>query len=378
MKHLYIFSAIIFLLLFSCNNVSKENPNSKEQEPDVQNENNSFVKLTLDEEKETEIQTGSIKEKEVERKVSCNGEVEVLPNYVVTVIPPFKGYIKEFCHETGDYVKKGEKLVRLSHPEFLKIQEKYLSIKSQAEYFKTEYERQGELAVEKAASLKKMQKAKTEYFKSEARLQSLKQKLNMLNIDPDIIKEDELISDIYLFASISGYITEMNLNVGEMADENNPVYEIMNMNHLRLRLDVPEKEIAQLSQGQRVVYMLAINGNEKYTSKITDIGNKVNEEKRTLPVYADIQNPGKQFKHGLSANAEIIVSSQYQHALPSSAIVDFEGVPHVFLKEEQKYKPFKVKTGPQHEGHIVIENYEPLISKEIVIEGAVYLKKKLL
>ena len=170
----------------------------------------------------------------------------------------------------------------------------------------------------------------------------------------------------------------MNSNIGEMADENNPVYEIMNMNHLRLRLDVPEKEIAQLSESQKVKYMLAINGNEKYTSKITDIGNKVNEEKQTLPVYADIQNPGKQFKHGLSVSAKIVVSSHYQYILPNEAIVTIEGEPHVFLKEGQSYKPFKLKTGAKHESHTVIENYDPLISKEIVIEGAVYLKKLLL
>ena len=377
MKHLHIFSVIILFLLFSCNDNSEENTKSTEQKPEVQNKNNSLVTLTADEEK-SEILTGTIEEKEVKRNVSCKGVIEVLPNYIVTVIPPFKGYIKEFYHETGDFVKKGGKLVRLSHPDFLKIQEEYLSIKSQSEYYKTEYERQGELAVEKAASLKKMQKAKADYSESEARLQSLKQQLKMMNIDPDKIKEGELISDIYLYAPISGYVTEMNSNIGEMADENNPVYEIMNMDHLRLRLNVAEKEVAQLSGGQKVKYTLATNGDKKYTSKITDIGNKINKKDRTLPVHADIQNPGKQFKHGLSVNAEIAVSSYHQYALSDEAIVDIEGVPHVFIKEEKRYKPFRVKTGPQNDGYTVIENYAPLTSKEIVIEGSVYLKKKLL
>ena len=377
MKRSSIFSVIIFLLLFSCNTNSEENPNSAEQKNQVQKENNSFVTLTVEEEKEAGIQTAKIEEKEVKEKVSCEGIVEVLPNFKVTVIPPLKGFIKEFYYKPGDYVKKGAKLVRLSHPEFLRIQEEYLSIKSRAEYFKTEYERQGELAVEKAASLKKMQKAKTDYSESDARLQSLKQKLNMLNIDPDKIKEDELISDIYLYAPISGYITEMNSNIGEIADENNPVYEIINMNHLRLQLDVPEKEVAGLSEGQGVEYTLATKRNKVFDSKITDIGNKVDKENQTLPVYAAIQKPGKQFKHGLSVKADVVVASQSRYVLPNKAIVEIEGAPHVFFKEEQRYKPFKVKTGEQHKNYTVIENHEPLTSKEIVIEGSVYLKKKI-
>jgi len=377
MNHLHIFSVIIFLLLFSCNNNSEEKTESTGQKPEVQNKNSSLVTLTEMEERESEIQTGTIGENEVKKNISCNGVIEVLPNYIVTVIPPFKGYIKDFYHETGDFVKKGAKLVRLSHPRFLKIQEEYLSIKSQSEYYKTEYERQGELAVEKAASLKKMQKAKADYSESQARLQSLKQKLKMINIDPEKIKEGELIPDICLYAPISGYITEMNSNIGKMADENNPVYEIMDMNHLRLRMNVPETEVAQLSKGQRVEYTLVTNGDKTYTSKITDIGNKVNKKERTLPVYADIQSPGKQFKHGLSVSAKIVVSIQHQYALPDEAIVDIEGAPHVFIKEENSYKPFRVKTGPQNGGYTVIENYDPLTSKEIVIEGSVYLKKKL-
>jgi len=377
MKHLHIFSLIIFLLLFSCNNNPEENSKSTEQDPEVQNRNNSLITLTEKEEQEAGIQTGKIKKEEIEKNVSCNGTIEVLPNYSVTVIPPVKGYIKEFFYKPGDYVEKGKKLVRLSHPEFLKIQEKYLSVKIQNEYFKTDYERQGELAVEKAASLKKMQKAKADYLETDARLKSLKQKLNMMNIDPGNIEHGELISDVYLYAPISGYITEINSNIGEIADENNPVYEIMNMNYLRLRLDLPEKVIPQLAEGQRVKYMLANNENKKYTSKITDIGNKVNEEERTLPVYADIQNQEKQFKHGLSVKAEIAVSSQHQYALPNNAILNIKGAPHIFLKEKQSYTSFKVKPGPQHEGYTVIENHEPLTSKEIVIEGAVYLKNKL-
>ncbi|MGM0497644.1 MAG: efflux RND transporter periplasmic adaptor subunit [Bacteroidota bacterium] len=378
MKHINIFSVIILFLLFSCNNNPGENREAVKQQAEGQGENNSFVTLTESQEKEAEIQTGKIEEKEVREKVSCKGVIEVLPNYIVSVIPPVKGYIKEFYYETGDYVKKGAKLVRLSHPEILRIQEEYLSVRSQAKYYKTEYERQGELAVEKAASLKKMQKAEANYLESDARLQSLKQKLDMMNIKPDQIKEGELISDIYLYASIGGYITEMNSNTGKLADGDSPVYEIMNLNHLRLRLNVPEKEVSELSEGQQIRYSLVSNHDKEYTTRIANIGNKVDVEEQTLPVYAEVQNPEKQFKHGSSVKADISVSSQHQHVLPNDAIVEIDEMPHVFLKEEQGYEPFKVKTGKECEGYTIIENHDELPSKEIVTEGSLYLKKKIL
>ena len=342
MKNINIFPVIILFILFSCNKNPEENSESANMQDEIQNENDSLVRITDSPKEEAGIRTGMIEEKELRDKVSCKGVIEVLPNYIVTVIPPVKGFIKEFYYETGDFVKKGAKLVRLSHPEFLRIQEEYLSKKSRTEYLETEYERQGELAVEKAASLKKMQKAKANYLESKARLQSLIQKLEMMNIDPDQIKEDKLISDVYIYSPINGRITETNSSVGELADQDNPVYEIMNMNHMRLRLNVPEKDIARLSSGQRVEYALHSDTDRNYTTQIGDIGNKVNEEERTFPVYADIQGQKQQFKHGSYVNAEIFISSESYHVVPNEAIIRIDGSAYVFLSREGGYRGIRL------------------------------------
>ena len=89
--------------------------------------------------------------------------------------------------QTGDRVQKGDQLAKLSHPDYIKLQEDYLAAQSNLEYSSREYKRQGELAVEKAASLKRMQKAKSTYEQNKAKLTSLETRLRMLHIDPSNI-----------------------------------------------------------------------------------------------------------------------------------------------------------------------------------------------
>ena len=60
---------------------------------------------------------------------------------------------------------------------------KYLENKSELDYYQEEYKRQGELTVENAASIKKLQQAKANYYKFEASYQSLKAQLELLGVN---------------------------------------------------------------------------------------------------------------------------------------------------------------------------------------------------
>jgi cobalt-zinc-cadmium efflux system membrane fusion protein len=378
MKTLKFLPIILIISLLSCNNNSNEETKEGPEEKNIRTEQpERFVQLTDNQKKEANIQTGTLLEKNISEKISCSGEIEVSPTHIVTVIPPLKGYIRELYHKTGDYVNKGEKLARLSHPEYLKIQEEYISVKSQTEYYKKEYQRQGELAVEKAASMKKMQKAKANYEDFNARYKSLKILLKKLNINPKEVEKGNLSTDVYLYSPINGYITDLFLNVGKISSENNPVYEIMNMDNLHLKINVYEKDISDLSKGQNVEFSIVKNAEQKYNAKIKYIGNKIDKEKRTFPVIAELNNLKNQFKHGLYVNADILLSSKSKFVLPNEAITRIDGETYVFFVKDKGYLPVKVTTGNQGDNYTEILNHKELNNKEIVINGAYFLSGEL-
>jgi cobalt-zinc-cadmium efflux system membrane fusion protein len=219
-----------------------------------------------------------------------------------------------------------------------------------------------------------MQKAKADYEESKARLQSLTKLLDLMHIDPEKISEGNLFSDIYLYAPVNGHITKVYSNTGKLADENNPVYELMDMNHLRLHLNIYEKDISKISKGQTVKFSLANSSDNTHTAKIDYTGNKITSEKRTVSVYSELKDTDKKFKHGMYVDADILIHSKTRHVLPNEAVVRIDGTPHIFIARSNGYEPFKVKPGKSLETYTEINNYKELLSKEIVIKGAYFLK----
>lgn len=369
---------ILFIFtLSSCNQQEKKEGPQSEEENVQSTANNQLVTLTKEQAKGAGIQLGQLQTKNISSKVSCNGLLEVSSNYISTVIPPVKGYVEELYFLPGDYVQKGDKIACLSHPEYLKIQEEYLSMKSQKEFYEKEFKRQGELAVEKAASLKKMQQAKTDYEKANARFLAIKKLLRLMHLDPDEITEGNLSSDIFLYAPISGYVTEMYLNKGKLANENNPVYEIMDMDHLLLKLNVYEKDISRVKKGQQIKFSLVKNPDKTFKTRIDEIGSKINQKNRTFPVYAKLNGIEDQLKHGLYVNADIHISSENDYVLPNEAIIRIDGETHVFIPHGDGYVPVPVEIGHQGDDYTVIKNFKNFMDQQVVVKGAYFLNGEL-
>lgn len=76
------------------------------------------------------------------------------PQNNVTITPTMAGSIQNIYVFTGDYVKKGQTIVTLKNPEFISLQQEYLTASAQVEYLQQEYLRQKTLASREAASQK--------------------------------------------------------------------------------------------------------------------------------------------------------------------------------------------------------------------------------
>jgi len=57
----------------------------------------------------------------------------------------YGGVIKSIRIQVGDYVKKGQVIATISNPEFIQLQEQYLTVNSRITYAEQEYRRQTEL-----------------------------------------------------------------------------------------------------------------------------------------------------------------------------------------------------------------------------------------
>ena len=87
------------------------------------------------------IEIGQPKKMVMSEKIRCTGTVEVPPKNLASVYSPVQGFVKRVNYLPGDYVRKGQILTAISHPDLVKLQREFLEVNSQMSYLEKNYNR---------------------------------------------------------------------------------------------------------------------------------------------------------------------------------------------------------------------------------------------
>jgi RND family efflux transporter MFP subunit len=143
------------------------------------------------------------------------------------------------------------------------------------------------------------------------------------------------LADSSISAPFAGVVQEKRTSIGEYLAAGTPIVNVVRMDPLRLRAEVPERE----SRGVRVglTVRVTVEGDANvYTGKIARISPTITEQNRVLIVEAEVQNNG-QLRPGSYAKAEIVSDqSNAVIAVPANAIVSFAGIDKVILVQDGK------------------------------------------
>ena len=368
---IYIF---FMLLILSC---SKENKDAKLNTEGVKQQSENLIVLSEDQKNIAQIETANLEKKILSDKIECTGSIEVPPHRVASVSPYMVGFIKSINYYPGNGVEKGAVLATLQHPSFITLQQNYIEAKSQVDYYQEEFKRQGELTVENAASIKNMQRAKSDYLASEAKYKSLKSQLQLLGVDINQIEKGDFLTDFKLLAPITGKVSQLQASRGKYVDSEEIIFEIINASELYLNLNVFEKDIRKIREGQNIQFHL-LNDSKKYQSKVSRVGIKVEQDDRTTLVQSIINNEKKELKPGMHVIASILINEKEVLALPTEAIIKSHNESFIFISEKGQYKPHKITVGKEEQGYTEIKNVDQmLLNAEIVTKGVYYLSSLL-
>ncbi len=370
MKTKILIAALLFLTASSC--TEKEKKELTQEATDEKKERTT--QYSEEESKNGNITIGRLEEREFSNIIEATGKIEVPPKYVATVSTPVGGFVEELLIYPGDYVKKGDVIARLQHPDYIMLQQKFMEAMHEVEYLEQEFKRQGELSVENAASLKKLQKAKADYWKSVANYKSLKAQLEMLGIDPNSLKNENFVSSIQIKAPIDGYITELNANRGKYVAQNEFIYEIMDIRYMHAHIKVYEKDVSKIAAGQKITIELLNNPDKTYISEVLRLGQKIQDEERAITVHCKISNKDGFLKPGMYVNAKIQYNSHQAYIIPSSGMAQMKDKFYVFMKTSDGYRNVEVKRGGvMGEWVEIIDPPSVLLENDIVTAGAYYL-----
>jgi RND family efflux transporter MFP subunit len=152
------------------------------------------------------------------------------------------------------------------------------------------------------------------------------------------------LKDTNIVAPMDGIVQEKITSVGEFLAAGAPVVNIVRMDPLRLRAQVPERESQTVRTGQDV--RVTVEGDTMvYVGKIMRLSPVIAEQNRMLLVEADVRNNGK-LRPGSFAHAEIVTNdAKMAVTVPNSAIVTFAGIEKVIVVQDGKALEKPVTTG---------------------------------
>ena len=152
------------------------------------------------------------------------------------------------------------------------------------------------------------------------------------------------LKDTSVVAPLDGVVQEKRASVGEYLAAGAPVVNIVKMDPLRLRAQIPERESREVHTGQDV--RVTVEGDPTvYSGKVMRLSPVISEQNRILMVEADVRNNGT-LRPGSFAHAEIVTNdAKMAVTVPNNAIVTFAGIEKVIVVQNGKALERPITTG---------------------------------
>jgi RND family efflux transporter MFP subunit len=376
-----VFSVLVLVAFFAfnaCTNNHKEGDGHNhgteaETTTDEHEEEEENVAVLTDEQmKAVGIEIGSIEQKQLSATLKANGALRVPNSSKANATSLFGGVIKSLNVEIGDFVRKGQVIATISNPQFIQLQEEYLSINSRIEFAEQEVARQRELNEGNAGAKKNLQSATTELNTLRTRKASLQQQIQMMGINPASLSNSNLKSSLVVTSPISGTVSNVFAKIGSYVDVSSPIAEIIENTALHLDLQVYEKDIPLIKIGQKIDFVVTNNPNKTYSAEVYSIGSSFSGESKTIAVHSKITGDKAGLIDGMSITGMVSLDDVLSTAVPNDAIVNADGKYYIFLVKEREEEAHDHKEGEAHDHNHGSEKGTQFVRMEVV-KGATQL-----
>jgi len=333
-----------------------------------------------------EIQVVEAKQGEITGEISLTGILA--PSNSVNVCPELTGKVTKVLVQKGDFVKKGQPLIKLDD-EDLKIKYRkalanlektrdsvtrakinYDSTKKDFERIKTLYE-EGAISKQKYENyLTQLELAKITYESAES------SGLDAAEASIESIKLQ--LSKTTIKSPINGVVVSVNVENGEMVSPGRPIVTVTSVDSIIFKSNVIEKYLNYLEVGQKaVVYSESVPG-KTFEGKLSFISPVSTTTGQQFPIEITIVNSKGELKGGMTGCAKLRIKSSNSIVVPRDAILEREGLYYIFKVIDNKAIKKKVKLGIENEKYvsilegvnegdkIMIENVDKVIEGETV------------
>ncbi len=370
---------VAIALLTACGGDTKPAVAAEEKHEEHGEEHGPEVALTAEQIKAVGLITGTMEQRGLKTSLKANGRLVLPPDKSAQVSVLIGGIVRDIPVQEGQRVEKGQVLATLENIEFLQLQQDYLETQANLMVLTADLKRQQDLHTDQINATKTLERAQAELTGAKARVATMGAKLRMFGTDPARLSPEAISSTYALRAPISGNLTHIAITLGQFAEPNKPLFDVVDNRGLHIDLNVFEQDLARVQVGQQVVFGHAGEPVGQHTATIYGMNKAFERDQQAIIVHAKLEDTAEELLPGMFIEALIMTDSTQAWSLPSEAVVSNGDEHFIFVEDEPStFKQVQVRTGASELGYteIVLLGELPADAK-VVLKGAYYLLSEL-
>jgi membrane fusion protein (multidrug efflux system) len=293
----------------------------------------------------------------------------IAPEDMARIMPKVAGRISILSVDEGDRVEKGSLLMQIDSFDYKRAVENANAVKKQAyanlDKTKRDFARMERLYLDNTISEQQYNDTKTTfkiaqhvYAQTKVALKTARHNLRECNV----------------ISPISGIITKKQVNPGELTGPQVIAFIIMQMDKIKVEVDLPENAYGFLHLGNTCLVTVDAIPNDSFKGNITKIHPIIHQVSRTIRITISLDNPDLKLRSGMTARANIIQKARKDVLLvPKSAIVQGETGYFAFKVIDDMVEKTRVEIGVEGDNAFEIKKGLSL-GDQAVIRGLTGLR----
>lgn len=273
-------------------------------------------------------------------QLSATGSVNPDVSRTVPVISLANGRVVDIKVRLGDYVKKGDLVMKVQSPDVSTAFDAYLKAVNDEQLANKAFIRAKDLLDHGAISQAMYEQADDAEKDAKADLTAADEQLNTLGID-----KDHPNSVVSVYAPVSGVIITQNVTQAGAAGVNlsgsSIAFVIADLSEVWILCDVFENDLPNVHVGEAAQIHINAYPDKVLTGHISDIGPVLDPTIRTAKVRIQVPNPGI-LKVGMFVNATFASKQQQARTVvPATAVLHLHDRDWVFVPVENSKNQFR-------------------------------------
>lgn len=245
------------------------------------------------------------------------------------------GRIVQLNFEPGEPVTRGQLLVQLDDRQ---ARADLQVAQAQFDDAKRQYDRARSLQARNSISRSQVDELRTAMEVADAQRASARTRLDDHRIE----------------APFAGVVGLRDVSVGAYLNVGESIATLDAIDQLDLTFAVPERYLGQISRGQHLTALTSAYPDQPFDGTLTELGTRVNELSRALPVKARVANPDRKLRPGQYMSVNLTLRQRQALVIPEQAVLVQGNNAYVFVADQDTARRVDVNLGVRKPGIVEV------------------------